>query len=195
MSFQALFDFESALAEYTGAPYVVATDGCTHAIELCLRYDMVSFCEFSAFTYLSIPQLMNQLDISYHYKTEYWTNAGEYRFYNTRIWDSARRLERNMYRKGQLQCLSFGHSKPLQLGKVGAILLDNEQDYQALSCMRSDGRDLRIAPWQDQEVIYQGFHYCPTLETCAAGIVGLQSVTQGITQQEYPDLRKVNIIC
>jgi hypothetical protein len=155
---------------------------------------MVSFCEFSAFTYLSIPQLMNQLDISYHYKTEYWTTAGEYRFHNTRIWDSARRLERNMYRKGQLQCLSFGHSKPLQLGKAGAILLDNEQDYQALSCMRSDGRDLRIAPWQDQEVIYQGFHYCPTLETCAAGIVGIHHIAQGITQQEYPDLRKVNII-
>lgn len=194
MSFQILFDFESALAEYTGAPYVVVTDGCTHAIELCMRYDMVSFCEFSAFTYLSIPQLMHQLDISYHYKTEYWTTAGEYRFHNTRIWDSARRLERNMYRPGQLQCLSFGHGKPLQLGKGGAILLDNEQDYQALSCMRSDGRDLRITPWQDQEVIYQGFHYCPTLETCAAGIVGIHHITHGITQQEYPDLRKVNII-
>lgn len=194
MSFQILFDFESALAEYTGAPYAVVTDGCTHAIELCMRYDMVSFCEFSAFTYLSIPQLMNQLDISYHYKTEYWNTAGEYRFHNTRIWDSARRLERNMYRKGQLQCLSFGHGKPLQLGKGGAILLDNEQDYQALSCMRSDGRDLRITPWQDQEVIYQGFHYCPTLETCAAGVVGIHHITQGITQQEYPDLRKVNII-
>jgi dTDP-4-amino-4,6-dideoxygalactose transaminase len=194
MSFQILFDFESALAEYTGAPYVVVTDGGTHAIELCMRYDMVSFCEFSAFTYLSIPQLMHQLDISYHYRPEYWTSAGEYRFYNTRIWDSARKLERNMYRTGQLQCLSFGYGKPLQLGKGGAILLDNESDYRALSCMRSDGRDLRITPWQNQEVIYQGFHYCPTLETCAAGIVGLHHITQGITQQEYPDLRKVNII-
>lgn len=193
MSFQILFDFESALAEYTGAPYVVVTDGCTHAIELCLRYDRVSFCEFSAFTYLSIPQLMNQLDISYHYKTEYWSSAGEYRFHNTRIWDSARRLERNMYRPGQLQCLSFGYGKPLQLGKAGAILLDNESDYQALSCMRSDGRDLRIVPWQDQIEFSQGFHYCPTLETCAVGIVGLHHIMHGITQQEYPDLRKILI--
>jgi hypothetical protein len=60
--------------------------------------------------------------------------------------------------------------------------------------MRSDGRDLRISPWHDQDVIYQGFHYCPTLETCAAGIAGLQNIAHGITQQEYPDLRKVNII-
>jgi len=37
MSFQKLFDFELALAEYTGAPYVVLTDGCTHALELCMR--------------------------------------------------------------------------------------------------------------------------------------------------------------
>jgi dTDP-4-amino-4,6-dideoxygalactose transaminase len=193
MSFKTLFDFESALAEYTGAPYVVVTDGCTHAIELCLRFDSVRYCEFSAFTYLSIPQLMNQLDISYHYKTEYWTTTGEYCFHNTRIWDSARRLERDMYRKGQLQCLSFGHGKPMQLGKAGAILLDNAADYQALSCMRSDGRDLHINPWQEQEVFQQGFHYCPTLETCADGIELLDKITTGVTQQTYPDLRKIKI--
>jgi hypothetical protein len=155
---------------------------------------MTSFCEFTPFTYLSITQLMHQLDISYHYRLEYWASAGEYRFYNTRIWDSARRLEPGMYRAGQMQCLSFGHGKPLELGKGGAILLDNEADYLALSCMRSDGRDLRIATWQDQEVIYQGFHYCPTLETCAAGITGLKQIKSGITQQQYPDLRKINII-
>lgn len=194
MSFLKLFDFESALAEYTGAPYVVVTDGCTHAIELCMRYDMVRSCEFTPFTYLSIPQLMHQLDISYHYRPEYWHSRGEYHFHNTRIWDSARRLERGMYRTGQRQCLSFGHGKPLQLGKAGAILLDNAADYQALSCMRSDGRDLRITPWRDQEVIYQGFHYCPTLETCAAGIAGLKEISKGITTQVYPDLRNINII-
>jgi dTDP-4-amino-4,6-dideoxygalactose transaminase len=98
-----------------------------------------------------------------------------------------------MYRAGQLQCLSFGHGKPLELGKAGAILLDNPADYLALSCMRSDGRDLRINPWQDQEVIYQGFHYCPTLETCELGINELPGVTLGITTQVYPDLRKIMI--
>jgi hypothetical protein len=30
MSFKALFDFESALAEYTGAPYVVLKIGRAH---------------------------------------------------------------------------------------------------------------------------------------------------------------------
>ena len=194
MSFQKLFDFESALAEYTGAPYVVVTDGCTHAIELCMRFDMVRFCEFTPYTYISIPQLMHELTIFYHYKTEFWSSIGEYKFYGTRIWDSARRLERDMYRAGQMQCLSFGYGKPLQLGKAGAILLDNKLDYEVLSCRRSDGRDLRINPWQDQKVFQQGYHYCPTLETCELGLKELPNVTQGITTQVYPDLREINII-
>lgn len=36
-SVQSLFDFEKVLSEYTGAPYVVATDGCNHGMELVLR--------------------------------------------------------------------------------------------------------------------------------------------------------------
>ena len=101
MSFQALFDFESALAEYTGAPYVVLTDGCTHAIELCMRYDRVKSTKFTAYTYISVPMLMRHLNIEYEMVTEKWT--GEYQFYGTRIWDSARRLERNMYNPGTMQ--------------------------------------------------------------------------------------------
>ena len=30
---------EKNLAAFTGAPYAVATDCCTHALELCLRLD------------------------------------------------------------------------------------------------------------------------------------------------------------
>ena len=37
MSFFVVDEFESALADWWGAPYAVATDCCTHAIELCLR--------------------------------------------------------------------------------------------------------------------------------------------------------------
>ena len=33
VSFDVLFEFEQALAEYTGSPYAVVTDCCTHAIE------------------------------------------------------------------------------------------------------------------------------------------------------------------
>lgn len=193
MSFQTLFDFESALAEFTGAPYVVVTDGCTHAIELCLRLDQITSCTFTPFTYISIPMLMQDLGIEYSFvDEEYQTWVNEYRFFGTNIWDSARRLQPNMYRSGMKQCLSFGNGKPLELGKAGAILLDNEHEYQALSRMRSDGRDLRISPWQDQKIFKQGYHYCPTLETCSLGLEKLSSIDPESKYHQYPDLRTID---
>jgi len=193
MSFQTLFDFEQRLAEYTGAPYVVLTDGCTHALELCFRLDRVTYTEFTAFTYISIPQLMHKLNISYQLQSDYWYTVGEYHFKGTNTWDSARRLEPGMYRLGQKQCVSFGHGKPLQLGKCGAILLDSKAEYLALSRMRSDGRDLSIVPWQDQISFDEGYHYCPTLEICQLGLEQLPNITKHITQQQYPDCRTIVI--
>lgn len=190
MTFDSLFQFESALADYTGAPYAVVTDGCTHAIELCLRWDRVTACDLTAYTYVSIPQLLRQLGIYYTMKTEYWT--GEYQFHGTRIWDSARRLEPGMYRPGQRQCLSFGWDKPLSLGKCGAILLDDLGDYQVLSRMRSDGRDLRIQPWQDQPEFDQGYHYCPTIEVCEKGLEKLPLIQPQSQRITYPDCRKIS---
>ena len=45
--FDKILQFEQALAEFTGAPYVIMTDSCTHAIELCLRHDAVTQCSFT----------------------------------------------------------------------------------------------------------------------------------------------------
>jgi hypothetical protein len=192
MTFDSLFQFESDLASYTGAPYVVVTDGCTHAIELAMRYYHVTQVEFSAFTYLSIPQTMLNLGIQFTLTPESW--SGEYQFHGTNIWDSARRLEPSMYRSGQVQCLSFGNSKPMSLGKAGAILLDDAEAYRHLSCMRSDGRDLAISPWIDQKTFTMGWHYCPTLETCESGIQALKTVIPQCQTTTYPDCRKISII-
>ena len=193
MSFKALFDFESALAEYTGAPYVVLTDGCTHALELCFRHDNIKQTAFTPYTYLSVPMLMHHLDIKYEYHTaehrQQWT--GEYKFEATRIWDSARRLERNMYRPGQFQCLSFGWTKPLQLGKVGAILLDNPVAYKKFSRQRADGRDLNL-PWDTETDLILGYHYCPTLELCEKGLEMLPTIEPKAQPGVYPDLRNIS---
>ena len=188
MSFNALFEFESALAEYTGAPYCVLTDGCTHGLELCFRHDKVEHTRFTAYTYLSVPMLMYHLGIRFELTNEKW--VGEYSFLNTRIWDSARRLERNMYRPGQFQCLSFGWSKPLQLGKVGAILLDDYEAYKKFSRQRSDGRDLHL-PWETETELILGYHYCPTLELCQKGLELLPDIEPKSQPGVYPDCRKI----
>ena len=190
MSFEALFDFESALAEYTGSPYVVVTDGCTHALELCFRHDNITHTRFSAYTYLSIPMLMHHLGIQFELVDEPW--VCEYSFLNTRIWDSARRLERNMYRPGQFQCLSFGWTKPLQLGKVGAILLDDYEAYQKFSRQRADGRDLHLS-WETETDLILGYHYCPTLELCVRGLELLPATEPKSQPGVYPDCRNITI--
>ena len=189
MSFESLFEFEEKLAQYTGAPYAIVTDGCTNAIELCMRYDQVSSCSFTPYTYLSVPMLMHRLGIEYQYHDHAWQRwVGEYSFVGTRIWDSARRLEPNMYRSGQMQCLSFGWSKPMQLGKGGAILLDDADAYAVISRQRADGRDLNI-PWKDEKELIVGYHYCPTLESCERGLKLLPTFKPQSQPGIYPDCR------
>jgi len=196
--FDQILKFEQELAAYTGAPYVIMTDCCTHAIELCLRYDQVQECSFTPYTYLSVPMTMHKLGIKYEYLNHMWQRwIGEYQFIGTRIWDSARRLEANMYRSGQLQCLSFGHSKPLQVGRGGAILLDDSQAYQQLLRMRYDGRNLAVSPWQDQQVFAVGYHYRPTPEEAKLASALLKGIIEFAKQPEfveYPDLRNIKIV-
>lgn len=192
MAFDAILEFEQALAAYTGAPYAVMTDCCTHAIELCLRYHQVTQTAFTAFTYLSVPMTMHKLGIMYMHTEEDW--IGEYPFHGTTIWDSARRLERGMYRSGQMQCLSFGHNKPLQIGHGGAILLDDKEAYGILLQQRYDGRQLGVAPWQSQRTFMVGYHYRPTIEDARIGLEKLNLVNEQPKYHEYPDLRDITII-
>jgi dTDP-4-amino-4,6-dideoxygalactose transaminase len=194
--FEKLLEFETALAEFTGAPYVVMTDCCTHAIELCMRYNNVKSCSFTPYTYLSIPMLMHKLDIEYQYLDHNWQGwTGEYPFQETCIWDSARRLERNMYRPGQMQCLSFGHDKPLSIGRGGAILLDDAEAHRALLAMRYDGRDLTVTPWVSQQTFRVGYHYRPTIEEAQRGLELLsQYQSQPPRAVAYPDCRQISIV-
>ena len=193
--FDKIKKFEEELAEFTGAPYAVMTDCCTHAIEMCLRYDRVKEVIMTPYTYLSIPMTMHKLGINYSYNDEEWT--GEYSFGLTRIWDSARRLEQNMYRPGTMQCLSFGHTKPLHIGHGGAILLDDKKAYETILCQRYDGRDLTVAPWQDQKTFHVGYHYKPSIEDAIQGVALLQGVKEHNPKPvyvPYPDLRNIKIV-
>lgn len=190
--FDKILEFETALAKYTNAPYAIMTDCCTHAIELCLRYDHVKSCSFTAFTYISIPMTMHKLNIPYTYINDpNW--IGEYQFLGTRVWDSARLLKKDMYRSGQLQCLSFGFDKPLSIGRGGAILLDDSAAYLKIIRMRYDGRDLTTQPWGKQKVFEVGFHYRPTIEEAVVGIEKLSTVDQTPKYYKYPDLREIII--
>lgn len=189
--FNKILKFEQALGAFTGAPFVIMTDCCTHALELCLRYEKPEKVTFTANTYVSIPMLMRKLDIPYLLNPEHW--IGEYRIHGTHIWDSARLLQTGMYRQGMMQCLSFGYDKPLSIGHGGAILLDDEVAYKKLIRQRYDGRDLSVSPWQNQKVFEVGYHYRPTIEDAERGLELLQIVDQEPKYKQYPDLREIII--
>jgi dTDP-4-amino-4,6-dideoxygalactose transaminase len=98
-----------------------------------------------------------------------------------------------MYRPGQLQCLSFGYGKPLEIGRGGAILTDDIEVYDTLIQQRYDGRDLTISPWEHQKVFRVGYHYKPTIEEAVRGLELLPDVDQSVKYYKYPDLRTIII--
>jgi dTDP-4-amino-4,6-dideoxygalactose transaminase len=196
VGFKKFTEFETALSEYTGAPHVVLTDCCTHAVELCLRLKGIGMVTLPYRSYISIPMTMHKLNIQYQYDTEVeWQY--EYRIGLTNTWDSARNFDKNMYRANQMQCLSFGHSKRLEIGHGGAILTSNRDDAEQLRQMAYDGRDLTISPWQDQKVFRVGYHYKPSIEDCEKGLYMLANnklKTKESQLVKYPDLTEIEIV-
>lgn len=194
--FDAVRDFEHAVAHYTGAPYCVTTDSCTHAIEIAFRLTHnQSTVRFPAHTYLSVLMTMEKLSVPYELTAELW--SGEYQFQETNIWDSARCFERHMYKDNQIQCISFGRTKPLEIGRGGCILTDNRDFYLAASRMRMDGRDIfRYKPWADQGEFEVGYHYYMKPEDCITGLnllLNKQFTAQVSEFYNYPDCREIII--
>lgn len=193
--FDAIFDFEDAVAKFTGAPYCVVTDCCTHAIEIAFRlsgHDKV--VKFPAFTYLSVPMTMHKLNITYQLTDEKW--RGYYQFQGSNIWDCARYLQQDMYLSGSIQCVSFGRTKPLEVGQGGCILTDDAKLYHLASMMRYDGRDLRINPWIQQQEFTVGYHYYMRPEECVVGmnLLSQRKFTPQIEKYfDYPDCRQIII--
>ena len=194
--YNTVTSFEKALAEFTGAPYVVATDCCTHAIELCFRLLDIKACSLPAHTYVSVPQTLRLLGVDYDLDFYMW--LGEYRFKETPVWDSARMLRPGMYRTGQYQCLSFGPGKPLDNTRGGAVLLDNEEQYKRLKRMSNDGRDLSFARWEEQETFEQGYHYMMRIEEAESAMIKLQAYQErgqfAPEYKSYPDCRELKFI-
>jgi dTDP-4-amino-4,6-dideoxygalactose transaminase len=82
----------------------------------------------------------------------------------------------------------------LEIGRGGAILLDDAEAYRVMLPQRYDGRDLSIIPWQAQDVFHIGYHYKPTTEEAELGSRLLPLVNEQPKYVEYPDCRKIKII-
>jgi dTDP-4-amino-4,6-dideoxygalactose transaminase len=187
-------EFEKTIANFFNSPYAIATDSCTHSIELCLRYKKYNNIVIPKRTYVSVPMLGMILNLNWSWKDEEWENY--YYIGNTNIIDAAVVWEQNSYIPNTYMCLSFQFKKHLPLGKGGAILLDNKDDYEILKKMSYDGRDLS-KPWAEQDISILGYHYYMTPETAKIGIKKFEEVKnlpkKVWNYTMYPDLSKMSI--
>jgi len=192
--FEYVEKFETKIAEFYNAPYAVATDCCTHAIELCLRYKKYDNITIPEHTYISIPFTAMKLNLQWAWKNENWKSY--YYLGNTNIIDAAVLWEKDSYIPNTFMCLSFQHKKHLSLGRGGMILLQNKEDYDILKKMSYDGRSGDLS-WTKQDIYTIGYHYYMTPETAQIGIVKLKNVknipSKNWTYINYPDLSKMSV--
>ena len=201
-----LFDiikiFEDKISKYTGAPYVTVTDCCTHALELSLRYlqtkGKVDGVSLPAYTYLSVPMMLEKLDIPYELLDQDW--QGYYQLEPTNVIDMAIRFTKDCYVPGSFSCASFGNKKVLKILRGGAIMTDNKEAHKWLQKARYDGRDLSKVPWPTQEAFETGYHYNLCVEDCARGIILMDELAKNsdtnpdsITnaKSSYPNLSSI----
>lgn len=192
--FEYVTEFESQIAEFFGSPYAVATDCCTHAIELCLRYTNSNHLVIPSRTYVSIPMTFMKLGLKWAWCDEEWEDS--YRIHNSNIIDGAVLWGEGVYEPGSFTCLSFQFKKHLNLGRGGMILLEDKDDRDALKKMSYDGRDLS-RPWAEQDITSIGYHYYMTPEVAKTGIELLKSRKKSPakkwTARDYPDLKEMSV--
>lgn len=194
MGFETVEKFESIISNYFGSEYAVAVDSCTHAIELCLRYEGFTNITIPTRTYISVPFTAKKLFCDWSWKDENWEDY--YFIGNTNIVDAAPYWKKDGYIKNTYMCLSFQHSKHLSLGRGGIILLDNKKDYDMLKKMSYDGRDFNSS-WVEQNIDVVGYHYYMTPETAELGINKFETVKDITpdkwTYKKYPYLPNMKV--
>lgn len=188
-------DFEAALCDYTGARYAVTTTSCTMALLMAAAW----FCHqrgpqvvsVPAKTYCSVPMSVLHAGHIVEFRDDDW--QGEYRLDPLPLWDSARRFHADMFRAGEMQCLSLHVSKHLGLEQGGVILHDDDEADAWLRRLRFDGRTEGVPATEDNFTML-GLHAYLSPTVSALGLWKLSHEfprdNADLPKPEYPDLSK-----
>lgn len=187
-------EFEELIADYYGAPYAIATDCCTHAIELSLRLRNTKLANCPTHTYLSIPMTLEKLGIEWIFYNATWRDY--YYIGNTNVIDAAVYWKKNGYVPNTFMCLSFQYRKHLNVGRGGMILTDDKEAAIKLKKMSYDGRVPDVL-WAEQDVDTLGYHYYMTPETAQLGIQRFNEVKdikpKRWSFKDYPDISNMKV--
>lgn len=186
-------EFEAAISEYTGAPFVVSTNSCTSALLLAiawhLRGKVSTSVEIPRKTYCSVPMAIIHAGGRPTFRDEDW--IGSYRLKPLPVWDCARIFTSGMWdRPGGMACVSFHASKTLGLEQGGAILHDSQEADAWFRRARFDGRTEGVTP-KDDRFDMVGWHCYMNPSTAAQGILRLHSLPRHndpLPNDDYPDL-------
>ena len=193
MNFNIVEVFEKKIAKFFGAPYAVAFDSCTHGIEACIYLTGANKISVPKRTYISIPFLAKKMNLSLEWKDENWQ---DYYYLTENIIDAAVLWKPNSFINGTFMSLSFQYQKHLSLGRGGAVLCSNIEEYEALKKLSYDGR-LPNIPWRQQNIDSFGLHYYMTPETAQAGIDKLENAIncspKEWTVTDWPDLSLMKV--
>jgi len=201
-------EFEKALADYTGAPYVVTLDNMSNALFLGLYYEKnvvknikTESVSIPSRTYPSVPcEIIHAgLKVSFEH-VEGHTIKGAYNLKNSNVWDSALRFTADMYIPGSHMCVSFtGPYKHFKLSKGGAILTDSLEAYHWFKRARYSGR--RECSYHDDYFDMLGWNFYMMPELAARGLLlmnqfynldGSKKHNQDL-ELPYPDLSKFEV--
>jgi dTDP-4-amino-4,6-dideoxygalactose transaminase len=196
-------EFESALSNYTGAPYVITVDNQSNALFLALMYEKVCGLEIEipSRTYPSVPCEIIHAGAKVKFiPVEGTTLKGAYQLKPTNVWDAALSFTTNMYKPGTHMCISFtGPYKHFKLSKGGAILTDSLEAYHWFKRARYSGR--RECSYHDDNLDMLGWNFYMMPELAARGLLLMNQFynQDGSKKQNedlelpYPDLSKFKI--
>ena len=201
-------DFEKALSDYTGSPYVVTVDNQSNALFLSLYYEKnlikrikTDTITIPSRTYPSVPCEILHTGLKVDFEpVEGKTIKGAYNLTGSNVWDSALRFTADMYKPGTHMCISFtGPYKHFKLSKGGAILTDSLEAYHWFKRARYSGR--RECSYHDDhfDMLGWNFYMMPELATRGMLLMGQFYNTDGSKKHNedlelpYPDLSKFEI--
>ena len=201
-------DFETALSNYTGAPYLVTLDNMSNALFLALYYEKNitkkiknSKITIPSRTYPSVPCEIIHAGLKVDFKNVTGTTIkGAYNLEGSNVWDSALRFTADMYIPSTHMCISFtGPYKHFKLSKGGAILTDNLEAYHWFKRARYSGR--RECSYHDDYFDMLGWNFYMMPELAARGLLLMNQFynLDGSKKQNedlelpYPDLSKFEV--
>jgi dTDP-4-amino-4,6-dideoxygalactose transaminase len=193
-SWHVVEQFELRVAEYVGAPYVVAVDTCTAGLFLCFKYASIlpRNVMLPRQTYLGVACAAVHAGCKLLWSKERW--EGFYSIGNISghlIVDSACKFHRGCFNyfyhpdRAKLACYSFQYRKHLKIGRGGAVATDDPAAADWLRKARFCGR-----AEHGGEPAFVGWHTYMEPERAARGLVLMDSLPDRNDDLafDYPDL-------